>query len=171
MDLRDLKGARSVLFGDLGLDPAAPTLLFAECVLNYMTKAQADRLIRWIPANFAEAALFSYDQARPWDAFGKMLCGNLGKKGAGLKGIDAAASPATQLARWRRLAWTGGGSVLPLASFRITDLHAGCSDRRTWRVITSTRAGLHTMSPPASALRPACLPVALFAYSLADADL
>ena len=76
-----------------------------------MTKAQADRLIRWIPANFNEAVLFSYDQARPWDAFGKMLCGNLGKKGAGLKGIDAAASPATQLARWRRLAWTGGGSV------------------------------------------------------------
>ena len=111
LDLRDLKGARSVLFGDLGLNPAVPTLLFAECVLNYMTKAQADRLIRWIPANFAEAALFSYDQARPWDAFGKMLCGNLGKKGAGLKGIDAAASPATQLARWRRLAWTGGGSV------------------------------------------------------------
>ena len=34
LDLRDLKGARSVLFGDLGLDPAVPTLLFAECVLN-----------------------------------------------------------------------------------------------------------------------------------------
>ena len=76
-----------------------------------MTKAQADRLIRWIPANFNEAVLLSYDQARPWDAFGKMLCGNLGMKGAGLKGIDAAASPATQLARWRRLALTGGGSV------------------------------------------------------------
>ncbi|CCD13346.1 unnamed protein product, partial [Trypanosoma congolense IL3000] len=66
------------------------TLLYAECVMQYMPPAAAAQLINHIAANFPRAIFLAYDQIHPHDSFGCVMQSALRARGSPLLGIEAA---------------------------------------------------------------------------------
>lgn len=60
-DLRSVGQVVSAL-GLAGLDPGAPTLVLAECVLVYLEREESDALLRQLSAMLSTAAMLVYEQ-------------------------------------------------------------------------------------------------------------
>ena len=88
LDLRDLKAAEAALRDHGELDFGCPTLLLSECVLNYLTRRQCERVLAWAVRRFARAVFLSYDQMRLRDAFGQAMAGCLRSRGSPLQGLE-----------------------------------------------------------------------------------
>lgn len=54
-----------------------PTLWLNECVMIYMDPARGDHILSWIAAEQPEAAMITFEQIHPNDAFGRMMLQNL----------------------------------------------------------------------------------------------
>ena len=105
VDLRDAAGVVGALDA-LGLDPAAPTLILAECVFAYLPAPAGAALVAALGARFpATAACAVYDPIRPDDAFGTQMAANLAARGCPLVGVAGAPTPGAQASRF-----TAGGA-------------------------------------------------------------
>lgn len=88
LDLRDLKAAEVALRDHGGVDFSRRTLILTECVLNYLTQRQGERVLAWAVRRFARAVFVSYDQMLLRDAFGRAMAGCLRNRGSPLRGLD-----------------------------------------------------------------------------------
>ncbi|KAG8348646.1 Leucine carboxyl methyltransferase Cupin like domain [Trypanosoma vivax] len=83
--------------------PELPTVLYAECVMQYMPSGSAAELIRLIAKMFPRALFVGYDQVNPSDSFGTVMRSALHAKGSPLLGIvdapDGTAMTSRALAR------------------------------------------------------------------------
>ncbi|RNF23284.1 tRNA wybutosine-synthesizing protein 4 [Trypanosoma conorhini] len=66
---------------------AHPTVLFAECVMQYMPPSSAADLIKWAACAFPRAIFLAYDQVNPSDSFGNVMQVSLRSKGSPLLGL------------------------------------------------------------------------------------
>lgn len=63
--------------------------MLSECVLIYLKKDQADRIVAWAGQQLARAVFVCYEQIHPRDAFGEVMLRNLEQRGIVLHGIFA----------------------------------------------------------------------------------
>ena len=78
-------------------DPAAPTLLIAECVLVYLPPSASAQLLGWFRRRAESAVLVAYEQIRPDDAFSRVMLANLRQRGCPLLGLTECADEAAQV--------------------------------------------------------------------------
>ena len=88
-----------------GLDDTVPTLFLAECVFTYMSNADSDRVIGWAASAFQKVVFVTYEQIRPYDAFGRTMRANLVARGSDLLGIEGYPSKEKQEERYRKLGY------------------------------------------------------------------
>lgn len=67
-----------------------PTVIYAECMMQYMPPESAMALMRFIASTFTNALFVAYDQLQPSDSFGKVMQQSLKQKNSPLLGIQAA---------------------------------------------------------------------------------
>ncbi|GAB5358079.1 hypothetical protein AAMO2058_000428000 [Amorphochlora amoebiformis] len=83
-----------------GLDLEAPTIVVAECALQYLEPGICARLLRWTSDHLKKAVIASYDQiATPYDVFSRKMTTALSKKGSPLLGLKSYATPSQLLKR------------------------------------------------------------------------
>ena len=128
LDLRDLKAVEAALRDHGGVDFGRRTLILTECVLNYLTQRQGERVLAWAVRRFSRAVFVSYDQMLLRDAFGRAMAGCLRNRGSPLRGLDGGlglpgaapppAEPETEAgalaglrARFERQGWAACGAV------------------------------------------------------------
>ncbi len=126
LDLRDLNAAEVALRDHGGVDFGRRTLILTECVLNYLTQRQGERVLAWAVRRFARAVFVSYDQMLLRDAFGRAMAGCLRNRGSPLRGLDGglpgddpppaeaeteAGALAGLRARFERQGWSACGAV------------------------------------------------------------
>ena len=75
-DLRDLKAFTRKL-REVGIVFDAPTMFLSECVLVYLEPEDSGAVISWAGTNFPRAAMLTYEQIKPHDAFGQVMVKNL----------------------------------------------------------------------------------------------
>ncbi|EKF31682.1 hypothetical protein MOQ_004479 [Trypanosoma cruzi marinkellei] len=88
----DLRGTEHDLINSLMkasqyFSPNHPTVLFAECVMQYMPPSFAADLIKLIACSFSRAIFVAYDQVNPADSFGNVMQLSLRAKGSPLLGL------------------------------------------------------------------------------------
>ena len=111
-DLRDLDGLEACLVNGCGVHLDAPTVLFTECVLNYVPTDAVDRLLVWLRERFPNAIFVSYDQQGPLgDGFGQAMMGALGARGSPLLSLPMHASRPAVVARYIRCGWEDARAV------------------------------------------------------------
>lgn len=71
------------------LDPNAPTVIVAECVLIYMSADESSRVIRYFANAFANLHFINYEQVNIDDQFGRVMEKNLSCRGITLHGLSA----------------------------------------------------------------------------------
>ncbi len=99
-DLCDFASTRTRLMQQ-GLSYDMPTLFLAECVFTYMSNGDSDKLIHWAAsAPFPECFFVTYEQVRPYDAFGRTMRANLSARGSDLLGIEGYPTAAAQQQRY-----------------------------------------------------------------------
>ncbi|ORC92175.1 tRNA wybutosine-synthesizing protein 4 [Trypanosoma theileri] len=67
--------------------PHHPTLLYAECVMQYMPPAASSELIKRVVESFDTAIVVAYDQISPFDSFGEVMQNSLRGKASPLLGL------------------------------------------------------------------------------------
>ena len=93
-----------------GLSYSLPTLFLAECVFTYMPNEDSDRLIFWAAsAPFPECCFVTYEQVRPYDAFGRTMRDNLKARGSDLLGIEGYPTVEAQCERYAKLGFKSVG--------------------------------------------------------------
>jgi tRNA wybutosine-synthesizing protein 4 len=93
-----------------GLSYELPTLFLAECVFTYMPNGDSDKLIFWAAsAPFPECWFVTYEQVRPYDAFGRTMRDNLKARGSDLLGIEGYPSVEAQQDRYVKLGFKSVG--------------------------------------------------------------
>ena len=90
-DLRDGDGVLGALLRSGGgyFSPALPTVLYAECVMQYMPADSSTSLISLIAERFPNAFFFAYDQIHPLDSFGQVMTRTLKLRNSPLLGITS----------------------------------------------------------------------------------
>lgn len=122
-DLRDTEGLEQVLRGVAGFDMDAPTLFVSECVLCYVDPASSDALLAWALARFRSAALVTYEQILPDDAFGRTMLGHFERRGCPLLSIRAFPDVEAQEKRFRKHGFS------QVEVFDMNDVYYKCLDR------------------------------------------
>lgn len=88
-----------------GWEPAAPTLVLAECCLVYLPAPASAALLAWFASRSRCAAFLAYEQIRPDDAFGRTMLENLRRRGIPLLGLRDCPDLAAQVARCEAAGW------------------------------------------------------------------
>ncbi|KAJ1481550.1 S-adenosyl-L-methionine-dependent methyltransferase [Baffinella frigidus] len=70
-DLRNPEDMQTKLMTSGAMSRDVPTLVVAECVLQYLQPQEADGALAWACQAFDESAAITYDQIGPSDAFGQ----------------------------------------------------------------------------------------------------
>lgn len=86
-DLRCLTELRASLDA-CGFDVLLPTLVLAECVLQYLQPSESDEVLHWVQATLPRAQVAVFDQIEGGDAFGGVMTGNLRNRGSPLYGLS-----------------------------------------------------------------------------------
>lgn len=98
-------------YGPTGFAAANPTIIYAECVMQYMPHEDAVQLLALLAAGFPNAVFMAYDQVSPLDSFGRVMQNSLRQKSSPLLGIqacpDAAHMTRRAYAAGMRRAWWG----------------------------------------------------------------
>ncbi|RNF12025.1 tRNA wybutosine-synthesizing protein 4 [Trypanosoma rangeli] len=79
--------------------PLHPTVLFAECVMQYMPPYSASDLIKRVACAFSRAIFVAYDQINPSDSFGNVMQASLRSKGSPLLGLAETPGKMAMLSR------------------------------------------------------------------------
>ncbi|KAG5466875.1 hypothetical protein LSCM1_01052 [Leishmania martiniquensis] len=113
----DLRVASTKLLDSLhhhspaGFAATNPTIIYAECVMQYMPHEDAAELLTLVAASFRNAVFVAYDQVSPLDSFGRVMQHSLRQKGSPLLGIQTSPDGAHMVRRARaagmRHAWWG----------------------------------------------------------------
>lgn len=69
--------------------PAAPTVVYAECVMQYMTPECSSGIVRWVATHLKDAVFFAYDQLHHKDSFGATMTKSLLSKCSPLIGVES----------------------------------------------------------------------------------
>jgi tRNA wybutosine-synthesizing protein 4 len=77
---------RSSAGGDFSVE--APTVVYAECVMQYMDIDCSNEIVRWVAATFPRAVFYTYDQLHPTDSFGHTMTTSLKSKQSPLLGVN-----------------------------------------------------------------------------------
>jgi O-methyltransferase involved in polyketide biosynthesis len=94
------------------IDPAAPTLLIAECVFVYIPAPAVQALLATLAHLFVgDLMLVNYDVIEPNDRFGSMMIENLKERGIHLSGIAGAPTIASHAERAKSLGFTSVRAV------------------------------------------------------------
>ena len=88
LDLRDADRSLLSSLEPHGFDAMLPTVVYAECVTQYMSLSCSDGLCSWVSANLPLGVYYSYDQIRPNDSFGHVMTGALKSRCSPLVGIS-----------------------------------------------------------------------------------
>ncbi|EKX33621.1 hypothetical protein GUITHDRAFT_81242, partial [Guillardia theta CCMP2712] len=88
-DLRELRELDEAVERTRFCSSHAPTLVLAECVLQYLEEEEVRRLLLWVRQRFPNAVLVSYDQTGPCDLFGQVMTSSLKRKEQALKAISS----------------------------------------------------------------------------------
>jgi hypothetical protein len=67
----------------------APTLIFTECVMAYITPPEIDALLKFLIEKFENFQFMDYEMFNGQDRFGKMMVKNFQERGCPLKVIFA----------------------------------------------------------------------------------
>lgn len=124
-DLRKTENVLELIRGS-GMDPCAPTVFVAECVLVYMEPAASDALIEIARSHFTGVRAFAmYDPIGPNDKFGEQMVTNIALRGSPLVGVHKYHDIATQKQRfsdWGAVdcmtMWSGFSNLLSHAEVR-----------------------------------------------------
>jgi tRNA wybutosine-synthesizing protein 4 len=76
-------------FGPKGFSATSFTIIYAECVMQYMPAEDAAKLVELLAASFPNAVFLAYDQVSPFDSFGRVMQQSLRQKNSPLLGIQA----------------------------------------------------------------------------------
>ena len=87
LDLRETPKALLPLLQLNGFEPNLPTVVYAECVMQYMTPEVSTSVVKWVVDSLPQAFFMAYDQLNPHDSFGKRQTGALQFKCSPLLGI------------------------------------------------------------------------------------
>ena len=88
-DLRNLEALEAGL-RHAQVDFSLPTLILSECVLIYMMPGDSAKLLSFLTSHFTGgAAIWTYEQIHPFDAFGSTMRQNLDNRGCSLLGFTA----------------------------------------------------------------------------------
>ncbi|GET92812.1 hypothetical protein, conserved [Leishmania tarentolae] len=74
--------------GPAGFAATNPTIIYAECVMQYMPHEDAVRLLALLSRSFPNAVFMAYDQVAPLDSFGCVMQNSLRQKNSPLLGIQ-----------------------------------------------------------------------------------
>ncbi|KAG5492714.1 hypothetical protein JKF63_01294 [Porcisia hertigi] len=113
----DLRSAQTELLprlhqhGPAGFSATNPTIIYAECVMQYMPHEDATALLALLAAAFPNAVFIAYDQVSPSDSFGRVMQNSLRQKNSPLLGIQSCPDGAHMTRRAHaagmRRAWWG----------------------------------------------------------------
>ncbi|KAG5491173.1 hypothetical protein JIQ42_01070 [Leishmania sp. Namibia] len=94
-----------------GFAATNPTIVYTECVMQYMPHEDAAQLLALVAESFPNAVFVAYDQVSPLDSFGRVMQHSLRQKNSPLLGIQACPSGAHMARRARAAgmhrAWWG----------------------------------------------------------------
>ncbi|KPA86296.1 hypothetical protein ABB37_00519 [Leptomonas pyrrhocoris] len=80
---------RLTRYGPKGFASTNFTIIYAECVMQYMPPEDAARLVALLACTFPNAVFVAYDQVSPSDSFGRVMQQSLRQKNSPLLGIQA----------------------------------------------------------------------------------
>jgi len=105
VDLRNIDKVKEAL-ETCNIDYKVPTLVFAECVLIYLTTKESDNVIKWFVDSFTTIYFMNYEMLKLNDAFGKIMINNFESKGCQLLGINEYPDCAAQKSRFLSIGYT-----------------------------------------------------------------
>ncbi|KPI85467.1 hypothetical protein ABL78_5488 [Leptomonas seymouri] len=76
-------------YGPKGFSCRNFTIIYAECVMQYMPSEDAAKLIALLASTFPNAVFLAYDQVSPTDSFGRVMQQSLRQKNSPLLGIES----------------------------------------------------------------------------------
>jgi len=88
------------------IDYSVPTLVYAECVLIYLTSQESDNIIKFFADNFENVYFMNYEMMKLNDPFGKVMIKNFEARGCQLSGIDTYPDAEAQKNRYLSLGYT-----------------------------------------------------------------
>lgn len=93
-------------------DPSVPTVIYFECVTQYIPPDATTALLRWLRIAFPTCVVFSYDQIVPTpenDDFGRAMLKSLAIRHSPLLGVEQTPSMATMQSRAESAGWSNVG--------------------------------------------------------------
>lgn len=79
---------------------SCPTLVLSECVMTYMDHELSTDLIRAVRDYFSDSLFVTYEQVKPWDAFGRFMRSHFDKLNSSLKAITTYTDKTQQRERY-----------------------------------------------------------------------
>mmetsp|Transcript_7120 Transcript_7120/g.12499 ORF Transcript_7120/g.12499 Transcript_7120/m.12499 type:complete len:324 (+) Transcript_7120:301-1272(+) len=122
-DLRDAPSFEQVLAKVNGFSMEIPTLFISECVLCYVDPPASSALLSWVRSTFPVAALVSYEQILPDDAFGRTMIGHFETRGCPLLAIHEYPDIKAQEKRFTSLGWSRAQAL------DMNDIYYKCIDK------------------------------------------
>ena len=104
LDLRDHHKLEGLIVNH-GFDLCRPTLVLAECFLQYLLPEDSDALIQWVQSKIPHAMFVAFEQMEGRDAFGAVMRNNLSQRSSPLYGIEEYNSVQDQQRRYERLGY------------------------------------------------------------------
>uniref|UniRef100_A0AC35TP95 Leucine carboxyl methyltransferase 1 n=1 Tax=Rhabditophanes sp. KR3021 TaxID=114890 RepID=A0AC35TP95_9BILA len=99
-DLRQIEEFKGK-FAKAALDPSAPTIVLAECVLVYMNPDKSAEVLKFVSSFFNVVSFVNYEQVCMEDSFGRVMVQNLSARGIHLQGLPLSASIVEQKSRFQ----------------------------------------------------------------------
>lgn len=119
VDLNDIPALEAALGGS-GWDPAAPTLVIAECVLIYLVPAASRALLTFFGRERCRRAVYvGYEMVHPNDPFGRTMVQNLCHRGCPLLSLSDVPDCRAQEARCVTSGWGRCDSLEMLQFFDV----------------------------------------------------
>ncbi|KAI6191969.1 ER membrane protein complex subunit 4 [Aphelenchoides bicaudatus] len=104
-------------FENVGLNPALPTIVIAECVLIYMDQLRCDDLLSSLARQFENCVFINYEQVNMIDKFSSVMQNSLSERGIHLPGMSVCESLETQKNRFLQAGFSR------VASWTMQDLY------------------------------------------------
>lgn len=101
-DLSQIHRLQHILSLKAGLQRDIPTFILSECVMTYMDHIVSTKLIKFMAEYFTNLAFATYEQIKPWDAFGMFMRTHFDKMNSSLRAITTYSTIELQCERYRK---------------------------------------------------------------------